>query len=316
MRIYKTDDIAIRMDNSVVGEYSFLKFDVPIDGKIEPKKDVPVNIIDFISKDHYFKKLLDYLKDNITLSINNIITILAIIPFAFSILYQLLYLFNFNSLSLFSWQQVFSDIWTIWAPTFISIVLIYFLLFPFKNFIKEHFLDSYKKFFNEIDEIFNTHKYQNIINFNKLIIDISDIRRFTSILNNYKNIDWINNLNKRVVKVKRKPSFAKYLNYLKYLKLISTEKGSILLMIASLTIFSWCILLIGNMIIPETSNYCYTLENGYVCENWVYMYWNDKWVVLSKGNVIDRYYDVDGNDFDIIPTSEIKKISPGNNLFK
>ena len=46
------------------------------------------------------------------------------------------------------------------------------------------------------------------------------------------------------------------------------------------------------------------------------MYWNDKWVVLSKGNVIDRYYDVDGNDFDIIPTSEIKKISPGNNLFK
>ena len=113
MRIYKTDDIAIRMDNSVVGEYSFLKFDVPIDGKIEPKKDVPVNIIDFISKDHYFKKLLDYLKDNITLSINNIITILAIIPFAFSILYQLLYLFNFNSLSLFSWQQVFSDIWTI-----------------------------------------------------------------------------------------------------------------------------------------------------------------------------------------------------------
>jgi hypothetical protein len=190
--------------------------------------------------------------------------------------------------------------------------LIYLLLFPIKNFIKEHFMESYSILYHELDVLFNIYKYKSTLELNNFIIDISDIKRFIPNKHAYKNIDWIVDNNKRVVKIKSNIDLIKYLNYLKYFKLFITEKWSAFLILLSVVVFYLCFILVVSMLAPNRSDYCLLQIDKYICEKEVYMYWNDKWVIITKNNIFEQMNN-SWKDYKIFPVSEVKKISPSNN---
>ncbi|EKE30347.1 MAG: hypothetical protein ACD_2C00003G0003 [uncultured bacterium (gcode 4)] len=274
---------------------------IKIEGKDKGEQKVPVNFIQKISKVPWIIKLFLFIKWCSKYPVINILYLLAILPTLIWIWFQYFYLFLFNWLIFFSWQQIFYDLWLIWTPIFLLASLTLFSIFIWIFTIREIKLSYRNNYASAIDVNLNFKLYNYLnkyfINSNKSYDFQNQKKLSTFKLKNISiSIDWLKKINRNNI------------NYKIYFKSFIQQWHGLLILIAVFLIFYINVNLVRLVINPNPITLCYISNNEKICNKDVYIYGNDKWIILSSDNITTILKGNQTNKYKILPISEITEI--------